>query len=835
MGREPLVDVVSRTRAALSSATVAPDTAVPGATMTRDGDREAPVDAMTRTRAALSSAAVALDNRGRGCRDDRGREREPLADAMSRTRVALSSAAVVLSSAASAPLLAVGYDRSPAVTAVLIITAVVAGAVTSVAHRLLRGLGPAAVPAGLPVATVWLVALASWAPGPVKDPVPAAVDAALHSGARILTTAPQAPATVDLLAFPVLAVWLAGAIATVLRRDGRVLPALLPGALLLCGAAALNPQAAGPGYWSAALLAGAATVLLAAAPQARPDTAHAVLTVRMPGRGPAPAPRRPRSRTGAAAAALACAVTLPGAGAAVAAPGVLEGWAVRAADPRRAADAPELPRDVRNPLAYLSAWAAEPDVPLMNVSGPRTDLRWVALAEFTGPVWLPDSTYRPAGPRLPLPEEVPPRTAPATVRVSVRNLPGDWVPVPGIPTRVDGITVGHDAVSGTLLSSDALVAGRAYTAAGVVPDWSGRQVSAARAASGTGYERYLRLPPGAPARLAGIARAAAGDGTAHQRASRLAEYLRDSYTFEPGAPGGHGYAELAELLVPPGRKGGGATSEQFASAFAVLARAAGLPSRVVVGFGPGGNGGDDRVVRTGDAVAWGEIYFEGLGWVPYDPNPRDRSKASPQPRTGERAERDGTYADDQARDVAGGGAGGDGPQGSGGRDALLVVPLVLLLSFLVAVPLLRALRLRRLRRGTAPDRILAAWTELLVAMRLAGLPVPASATAADVSVRLARELPTTDPTRLRRLGRLVNAAGFGGAVTPDDAAFTVAQVRSLVAGLRRSRSLLRRMSWWWDPRAPLWAAQPSLLTRRVQTGSAWATRSTSTTATTVRQ
>ncbi|MGP4027384.1 transglutaminase-like domain-containing protein [Actinomadura sp. 3N407] len=752
-----------------------------------------------------------------------------------RVRAALSFGAVALGAAASAPLAAAGYDRPAPVMAVLAVTAIGVVAVTSVAHRLLRGLGPAAVPAGVPVAGAWLVALAAWTPGPVGDPVPAAVDAALHSGARILTTAPQVPVTVDMLAFPVLVVWLAGAIGTVLHRDGGVLLALLPGALLLCGAATLNPQAAGHGYWSAALLAVAVTVLLAAAPPPPPDTARAGITVRIPGPGPASTASRPRSRTGAAVVAVACAVILPGTGAAVAAPGVLEGWPVRAADPRRAADTPEVPRDVRNPLAYLSAWAAEPQVPLMTVSGPRTGLRWVALAEFTGPVWLPDSTYRPAGPGLPPPEVVPPRTVRTTVRLSVGNLPGDWVPVPGIPTRVDGIPVGHDETSGTLLSSDGPVAGRTYSATGIVPDWNGRQDYRARASTATGYDRYLRLPPGAPPRLHEIARTAAGDGTARRRASRLAEYLRDSYTFEPGAPGGHGYAELAELLVPPGRKGGGATSEQFASAFAVLARAAGLPSRVVVGFGPGGG---DRVIRTGDAVAWGEVHFEGLGWVPFDPNPQNRSKASPRPRGGDRADREGSHRDDDADDLAGGGAGDTGtPPSDGNRmGRLLVVPPLLVLAFFLAgVPLLRLVRSRRAGRGDAADRILAAWRELLAAMRLAGRPAAVSATVADVSARLARELPEADPALLRRLDRLVNAAGFGGPVTPDDAVFAAGQVRSLVAGVRRSRALPHRLVWWWDPRPLLWTAQSSRFTRRVQTGSAWATRSTSTTATTVRQ
>ncbi|MDL4772980.1 transglutaminase domain-containing protein [Actinomadura xylanilytica] len=738
---------------------------------------------------------------------------------MSPARTAVSSAAVALAAAASAPLLAAGYDRPFPVFAVLVITAACAVAVTSLAHRLTRGIGPAAIPAGLPVAVVWLIALASWAPGPVKGPVPAAVDALLHSGARILTTAPHAPATVDLLAFPVGAVWLAGAIATVLNRDGRVLPALLPGALVLCGAAVLNPQAAGPGYWSAALIAVAAAVLLAAAPQARPDTAHAGLAVPLPGLGPAAGPRRWRARIGAVAMAAACVVTLPGALYAAAASGALEGWPTRAADPRRAA-APQTPVELRNPLSYLSTWAAEPDVPLMQVTGPRTNLRWVALSEFTGPVWLPESAYRPGGAILPPAKGTPPKTVPTTERVSVRDLPGDWVPVPGTATRVNGIGVAGDEESGTLLSSDGPVAGRTYSVTGNVPDWAGRPAAGAAAASGSGYERYLRLPPGAPPKLAGIALKAAGDGTAYQRASRLAEYLRDSYTFEAGAPSGHGYEELAKLLVVPGKKGGGATSEQFASAFAVLARGAGLPSRVVVGFGPGSGGGDDRVIRTGDAVAWGEIYFEGLGWVPFDPNPRTRSQEAARPRAVDQTKGDGAHPDTAGTDGHvgdGDGAGRHGRSRSGTGGTLLLVltglALIVLSALLLGVPSLRAIRLRRLRQGTPSDRILAAWTELVVAMRIAGLPVPASATAPEMSERLARELPGVEPARLHRVAGLVNAAGFGGAVTPDDAAFMVAEVRSLTAGLRRSRPLLRRLSWWWDPRAPLWAAQPSRLPR----------------------
>ena len=61
--------------------------------------------------------------------------------------------------------------------------------------------------------------------------------------------------------------------------------------------------------------------------------------------------------------------------------------------------------------------------------------------------------------------------------------------------------------------------------------------------------------------------------------------------------------------------------EHIASAMAVLLRASGIPTRLVTGFGPG-----DRnpftgywEVRASDAHAWVEVFYPGVGWIPYDP------------------------------------------------------------------------------------------------------------------------------------------------------------------------------------------------------------------------
>mgnify|MGYP002821898795 CR=1 FL=1 len=61
--------------------------------------------------------------------------------------------------------------------------------------------------------------------------------------------------------------------------------------------------------------------------------------------------------------------------------------------------------------------------------------------------------------------------------------------------------------------------------------------------------------------------------------------------------------------------------EHFASAFTVLMRAAGIPTRVVTGYqgGERNDVGDYWVVRQRDAHAWSEVWLGKRGWVRGDP------------------------------------------------------------------------------------------------------------------------------------------------------------------------------------------------------------------------
>ncbi len=61
--------------------------------------------------------------------------------------------------------------------------------------------------------------------------------------------------------------------------------------------------------------------------------------------------------------------------------------------------------------------------------------------------------------------------------------------------------------------------------------------------------------------------------------------------------------------------------EYYASAFAVLMRAAGIPTRIVTGYHGGfwSQAGGYLLVRQSDAHAWNEVWLEDSGWVRVDP------------------------------------------------------------------------------------------------------------------------------------------------------------------------------------------------------------------------
>ncbi len=130
--------------------------------------------------------------------------------------------------------------------------------------------------------------------------------------------------------------------------------------------------------------------------------------------------------------------------------------------------------------------------------------------------------------------------------------------------------------------------------------------------------RYTRLAPGSNPRTVELAqnmRQTAGDDESFVEAV-LAKFHNEEYfyTLEPPALG----SNPVDRFLFDTRQG---FCEHYASAFAVMMRAAGIPSRIVLGYQGGEVNplGNYLIVRQADAHAWTEIWLPDRGWHRVDP------------------------------------------------------------------------------------------------------------------------------------------------------------------------------------------------------------------------
>jgi transglutaminase-like putative cysteine protease len=131
-------------------------------------------------------------------------------------------------------------------------------------------------------------------------------------------------------------------------------------------------------------------------------------------------------------------------------------------------------------------------------------------------------------------------------------------------------------------------------------------------------DRYLELPSRRNPRTADLARnmrAAAGSDEAFIR-DVLSKFNNEDfyYTLEPPPLG----SNPVDRFLFETRRG---FCEHYASAFAVMMRAADIPSRIVLGYQGGelNPGYDYFIVRQADAHAWTEVWIDGAGWRRVDP------------------------------------------------------------------------------------------------------------------------------------------------------------------------------------------------------------------------
>ncbi|MEV4629752.1 DUF3488 and transglutaminase-like domain-containing protein [Micromonospora sp. NPDC049523] len=708
---------------------------------------------------------------------------------------------------------------------------------------------------------------------------------------RLLTAMIPVEPVPDTVIVPLVATWLAGlAGAEVALRAGRVLLGYTAPALLYAGALYLvGPNAEPAIWWTVAFAAAGAIGLAVPAVAAVPAAPGGDETMVSPA---VRAAIRVRMLAGTAAG-----VVLVVGLAALLAPVVAGRVGGAPVDPRRYVQPPQVDSLDENPLIRISGWALNPDQKLLDLRttgaavpaddavppagdgdppeqpgdedqetggrvgnpGPAAGspldqgvrLRLAVLSDYDGVTWRVGATYRNAGRILP-PVQSPPNVTVDRVQqeVTIGELAGRLLPAMPTPREVAGARVAYDQGSGTLIRPEGLTPGLRYTVTSARERPESNLLASANVPAGEQVVRVLRVADGVPDPVRRLADQLATDnGAPYSRAMAIEEFLAEHYRLVADAPSGHAYPNLNFFLFGP-RDGGGqrGTSEQFAASFAVLGRLMGLPTRVVVGFHSATGEGP---VTGGDAYAWPEVLFDGLGWVAFDPLPRPDTE----PRAVEedftpKPQEPPPVPDEPAPAVtptpqasagpAAAPAGGSGPSlpvlAGGGSGALLLVLLV----FVLAVTIMRrGLRRRRLDQGSPAERIAGAWREVTDALRLAGHPVAVHLDATEVAAYAARvgadpaappspvrptaasstkrrpsprprptpppapEQPRTTVPPIDELATLVNVATFAPGTADDE------QARRAGALAVAYATALRAVRPWW--RRLLWSLHPGPL------------------------
>ena len=642
--------------------------------------------------------------------------------------------------------------------------------------------------------------------------------------AALQTTVP-APETPVLLAVPLLATWTAAAITARLVIASRAsASALLPGAVALVLAGLYAP--AGPPL---DLRVGATGLVAAVFLAARTDASFTAVRAGFANDAPGPAGAG-GLRTSTVAGVLVV--------------GMLAGGLVAGAEraplaelrePTTLRDAvrpPVLDGALISPLADLRRLQQrEPSTTQLRVSADGelpTRLRLVALDRYDGTTWTASALFRPAGTVLPPADELTVATRRLVVTLDYEALSSPLIPTAGHPVSTevvdaDGrpLELRYDFDSQTLLVDGTGVPSRA-TQTALVTDGQAEDYLGAAASGDPSLLPFVEVPvPGdEPGRVALDAltdlarRTTEGAVSPFAQATLLQQAFDDRFEVAPEGDaslvyGGHGFYLIDELL---GEDGGRVQApDQLAGAYALAVRTLRLPSRVAVGFRlPAGVTTAD--VTGADASAWPEVYFEGLGWVPFDLATTESEESEPEEDpfdeaqdVGEVRVEDGGAAPDTIDPFTEEEAAADAARDDERADALLLASALLagIACLLVAARALGAVRRARRRRAAPEHSVVGAWLDALERLDATGTP-PGRRTAGDLVEAVVSEHGAEVAGPLAALADRVAPVLYGaGEVGPGDAGFAWAEADAFRRAITRRVPPLRRVLLILDPRTSL--------------------------------
>jgi len=286
------------------------------------------------------------------------------------------------------------------------------------------------------------------------------------------------------------------------------------------------------------------------------------------------------------------------------------------------------PRIVANPIVDLKTRLIQlSTTPVFQVTSPvQSYWRLTSLDDFNGQTWTSTGSYRSFGTRLPGTGNIPAGTRIVQQSFQIQDLNSVWLPDAFTPVSVTGVRgVTYDANTGSLITSKQTSNGLSYTVTSYQYLSSINATDLEKAPPLTNLSSLkadLQLPGSVSPRIIKLAKSITGDqGTEYGKALALQDFFQSGsfhYSTTPLSDGS-GTEALYNFLFSTQT----GYCQQFAGAYAVLARAAGLPTRLAVGFATGHVlGGDTYQVEDEDAHTWPEVYFgPKFGWLPFEPTP----------------------------------------------------------------------------------------------------------------------------------------------------------------------------------------------------------------------